>query len=172
LAKEQAGNKALALADWIGLLKDTDPNEPWVRDLKERVDELRKEIGDEATTPPAQPNPAVAGGVLETLRTQDRSQASRAIEKGPTPADMQNAEMMPPADRLAMIRGMVDGLAKRLEQSPRDADGWIKLIRSRMVLGETELAKQALESGLEAFDEGSPERDQIAAAALKLGLKQ
>jgi len=41
-----------------------------------------------------------------------------------------------------------------------------------MVLGETELAKQALESGLEAFDEGSPERDQIAAAALKLGLKQ
>jgi cytochrome c-type biogenesis protein CcmH len=78
--------------------------------------------------------------------------------------------MMPPADRLVMIRGMVDGLAKRLEQSPRDADGWIKLIRSRMVLGETELAKQALESGLEAFDEGSPERDQIAAAALKLGL--
>jgi cytochrome c-type biogenesis protein CcmH len=155
LAKEQAGDKAMALVDWIGLLKDADPNEPWVPDLKKRIGMLGKEIGDEATTSPTRPNPAVAGGVLEALRTQERSQASPAIEKVPTPADVQKAEIMPPADRLAMIRGMVDGLAKRLEQSPRDADGWIKLIRSRMVLGETELAKQALESGLKAFSEDS-----------------
>jgi cytochrome c-type biogenesis protein CcmH len=42
---------------------------------------------------------------------------------------------MPPGDRAAMIQSMVDSLARRLEQSPRDADGWIKLIRSRVVLG-------------------------------------
>jgi cytochrome c-type biogenesis protein CcmH len=34
-----------------------------------------------------------------------------------------------------MIQSMVDSLAHRLEQSPRDADGWIKLIRSRVALG-------------------------------------
>ena len=64
---------------------------------------------------------------------------------------MRAAEAMAPADRSAMIRGMVDRLASRLEKSPRDADGWIKLMQSRMVLGETELAKQALVRGPEPF---------------------
>jgi cytochrome c-type biogenesis protein CcmH len=79
---------------------------------------------------------------------------------------------MPPADRAAMIHGMVDGLASRLEKAPRDADGWIKLIRSRMVLGETELAKQALARGLDVFTEDKQERDRIAAAAQQLRLHQ
>jgi cytochrome c-type biogenesis protein CcmH len=76
---------------------------------------------------------------------------------------------MLPADR---AWGMVDGLANRLERSPRDADGWIKLIRSRVVLGESNLAKQALARGLEVFADDGPERDRIAAAALQLGLGQ
>lgn len=95
---------------------------------------------------------------------------SRPIEKGPTPEDMRAAEATLPAERSAMIRGMVDGLANRLEQSPRDADGWIKLIRSRVVLGETELAKQALARGLEVFSDDQQQRDRIATAAQQLGL--
>ena len=71
-----------------------------------------------------------------------------------------------------MIRSMVDGLASRLEQSPRDADGWIKLIRSRMVLGETELARQALEIGLKAFSDDPHQHDRIAGAAQQIGLIQ
>jgi cytochrome c-type biogenesis protein CcmH len=114
--------------------------------------------------------PATAGGLLETLRAQGRPQMSQANEKGPTLEDVQVAEAMPPVDRSAMIRGMVDGLANRLETSPRDADGWIKLIRSRMVLGETELAKQALARGLEVFAEDKQQRDRIGAAAQQLGL--
>jgi cytochrome c-type biogenesis protein CcmH len=77
---------------------------------------------------------------------------------------------MPRADRTAMIRGMVDGLASRLERAPHDADGWIRLIRSRVVLGEGELAKQALARGLAAFAEDGPERGRIAAAAQELGV--
>ena len=83
---------------------------------------------------------------------------------------MQTAEAMPPADRSIMIRVMVDGLADRLEQSPRDADGWIKLMRSRVVLGESELARQALARGLAVFADDAPERDRIVAAAHRLGL--
>jgi cytochrome c-type biogenesis protein CcmH len=79
---------------------------------------------------------------------------------------------MAPADRTAMIRGMVEGLAGRLERSPRDADGWIRLIRSRIVLGESELAKQALARGLAAFADDMPEYDRIAAAAQQLGVAQ
>jgi cytochrome c-type biogenesis protein CcmH len=67
---------------------------------------------------------------------------------------------------------MVEGLANRLERSPRDADGWIKLIRSRIVLGESELAKQALARGLNVFADDAGERDRIAAAAQQLGLNQ
>jgi cytochrome c-type biogenesis protein CcmH len=94
------------------------------------------------------------------------------IEKGPSPQEVQSAEAMPPAERSAMIQGMVDRLASRLEKSPRDADGWIKLIQSRMVLGETELAKQALARGTEAFTDDTQQRDRIIAAAQQLGLNQ
>ena len=95
-----------------------------------------------------------------------------AIERGPSPQDVRTADAMPPADRTAMIQNMVDRLASRLEKSPRDADGWIKLIRSRVVLGEAELAKQALARSIEAFNDDTQERDRIIAAAQQLGLNQ
>lgn len=49
-----------------------------------------------------------------------------------------------PENRTAMIRGMVERLAERLEQQPDDADGWLRLARSYMVLGEAAKAKDAL----------------------------
>ncbi len=172
LVKEQAGDKASALADWIGVLKDATPNEPWVSDLKSRISEIEGEIGDKAATSQPGSSPATPGGMLETLRAQEQSRTSGAAIGGPSRDQVQAAEAMPPGDRMAMIRGMVDGLATRLEKSPRDADGWIKLIRSRMVLGEPELAKQALERSLEVFAEDPQQRAQIAAAAQQLGLQQ
>jgi hypothetical protein len=39
-----------------------------------------------------------------------------------------------------------------------------------MVLGETELAKQALTHGLEVFADDKQQRDRIAGAAQQLGL--
>jgi cytochrome c-type biogenesis protein CcmH len=65
---------------------------------------------------------------------------------------------------------MVEGLAVRLEQSPHDVEGWIKLIRSRVVLGEADQAKQALDRALAIFDNAPQERSQIAAAARELGI--
>ena len=63
-----------------------------------------------------------------------------------------------------MIRGMVERLAARLQQDGSDADGWIRLLRSYMVLGENEKvqatltdARRALESDpekLRRFEEG------------------
>ena len=132
-------------------------------------------MNDDGTQHQTKPGPTATGGVLETLRSRDTSQAppaSRAIDRGPREEDIQATEAMPPSERLAMIRSMVDGLASRLEQSPRDADGWIKLIRSRMVLGETELARQALEIGLKAFSDDPHQHDRIAGAAQQIGLIQ
>lgn len=170
LAKKQEGDGALALAEWTQLLKDADSDESWAPDLKDRISELKREMGVAGGAPADGPKPVIAGGSGGALRAQEGPQMPRAVEKGPRPADVQAAEAMAPADRSLMIRGMVDGLANRLEQSPRDAEGWIKLVRSRMVLGERELAKQALAGGLKAFADDAQERDRIAAAAQQLGL--
>jgi cytochrome c-type biogenesis protein CcmH len=170
LAEKQSGDKALALAEWTELLKDANPDESWVPDLKNRISELKREMGVDGGAPADGPKPVIAQGLGGTLRAQEGPQTPRAVERGPSPQDVQTAEAMAPADRSLMIRGMVDGLANRLEQSPRDAEGWIKLIQSRMVLGERELAKQALARGLKAFADDAPERDRIAAAAQQLGL--
>jgi cytochrome c-type biogenesis protein CcmH len=66
---------------------------------------------------------------------------------------------------------MVDGLADRLEKSPRDVDGWTRLMRSRVVLGEREVASTALRKALEVFKDDSAASSTITAAAIELGLK-
>jgi cytochrome c-type biogenesis protein CcmH len=66
---------------------------------------------------------------------------------------------------------MVDGLADRLETSPRDIEGWTLLMRSRVVLGEREVAATAFRKALEIFKDDSAASDKITAAAIELGLK-
>jgi cytochrome c-type biogenesis protein CcmH len=80
-------------------------------------------------------------------------------------------EAMPPQERDAQIRSMVDGLANRLESSPRDVEGWTRLMRSRVVLGEKEVAATALRKALEVFKDDSAASSKITAAAIELGLK-
>jgi cytochrome c-type biogenesis protein CcmH len=173
LEKEQEGDKTSALTEWREVLRDADPNDSWVPDLKNRISELERVLGtDAAARTTGAAKPAVAGGSLETSRAARGSPMAPAIEKEPSPQDVKAAETMAPADRSAMIRGMVDRLANRLEKSPRDADGWIKLMQSRVVLGETELAKQALAHAMEAFTDDTQQRDRIVAAAQQLGLSQ
>ncbi|KIZ42954.1 MULTISPECIES: c-type cytochrome biogenesis protein CcmI [Rhodopseudomonas] len=53
------------------------------------------------------------------------------------------AKDMTPADRNAMIRGMVDRLASRLKQNGDDVEGWLRLVRAYMVLGDADKAKDA-----------------------------
>lgn len=49
-----------------------------------------------------------------------------------------------PEQREKMIRGMVDRLAARLRQDGSDVDGWIQLLGSYVVLGESEHARAAI----------------------------
>jgi cytochrome c-type biogenesis protein CcmH len=46
-------------------------------------------------------------------------------------------------DRSAMIRGMVDRLASRLKQNGDDVEGWLRLVRAYMVMGDRDKAKGA-----------------------------
>lgn len=95
----------------------------------------------------------------------DKSGNGLSDEKATAP------EAMPALERDAAIRSMVDGLASRLESSPRDVDGWIQLMRSRIVLGESEVAATAFRKALEVFVDDKAASGKIMAAATEFGLK-
>ncbi len=98
--------------------------------------------------------------------------APQAKDKGPTAADVRAAGAMKPEARQAMIRNMVEGLAGRLEKSPRDGDGWIKLIRARKVLGEIDAARAALGKAIATFADTPAEQKRIRTAARALGVEE
>src|SRR6185436_7916158 len=58
-----------------------------------------------------------------------------------TQQQMAAGEQMKSADRDRMIRSMVDGLELRLRTNGDDIEGWQRLIRARIVLGEMEKAR-------------------------------
>lgn len=45
MAKEQQGERAAALADWVGLVKEVKPDEPWLPELKSRISKLESSLG-------------------------------------------------------------------------------------------------------------------------------
>ena len=57
---------------------------------------------------------------------------------------MAAAQDMAAGDRNAMVLGMVDRLATRLKQDGSDVEGWLRLVRAYMVLGDRDKAKGAL----------------------------
>ncbi len=66
-----------------------------------------------------------------------------ASAPGPTAQDLANARTISPEQQQAMIRGMVERLARRLEQHPDDKEGWTRLAHAYDVLGEPDKAKAA-----------------------------
>jgi cytochrome c-type biogenesis protein CcmH len=78
------------------------------------------------------------------------------------------AGQMTDEGRQAMIEGMVEQLSAKLKANPRDREGWERLIRSRMVLGQPGQATTAYREASRAFA-GSP-ADQAALKAMASGL--
>jgi cytochrome c-type biogenesis protein CcmH len=80
------------------------------------------------------------------------------------------AKDMSETDRSAMIRGMVERLATRLHQNGDDVEGWLRLVRAYMVMGDADKAKAASSDARQAVAK-DPERLQQLNDGLKnLGL--
>jgi cytochrome c-type biogenesis protein CcmH len=80
------------------------------------------------------------------------------------------AKDMAETDRSAMIRGMVDRLASRLKQNGDDVEGWLRLVRAYMVMGDRDKAKGASADARQAVA-GNAERLRALNEGLKnLGL--
>src|SRR5262245_61542183 len=75
---------------------------------------------------------------LETASSLPTKAAGKS--NGASVDQIATSKAMLPNERDAAIRSMVEGLANRLERSPRDVEGWTLLMRSRVMLGEKEVA--------------------------------
>jgi cytochrome c-type biogenesis protein CcmH len=71
------------------------------------------------------------------------SPAVETAAPGPSAADVAAAADMSPAARAGMVRGMVERLAERLSRDGSDLDGWVRLVRAYLVLGDHERARAA-----------------------------
>jgi cytochrome c-type biogenesis protein CcmH len=158
--KDLSGQHAQAVDDWIALLKDTPEGAPWEADLRRTIAQVadKQKIDIKGRVPAPQQTAATGQSV-----------ATAAIP-GPTPEQLAQASSIPPGQQDEMVQGMVTRLADRLKANPKDADGWIRLMRARMVLGETGKATEALSSGRAAFPGDAATQGRLTQAAQELGV--
>jgi cytochrome c-type biogenesis protein CcmH len=77
---------------------------------------------------------------------------------------------LPAQDRDAAIRGMVEGLAARLEANGGTAEEWSRLVRSYAVLGERDKARSTLDKARQAVAGNAGNQDVLDAMARELRL--
>lgn len=73
------------------------------------------------------------------------------------------AGSMPAQDRMAMISGMVDSLASRLADEPDNPEGWVRLLKSRRVLGQNEALAADIKTVQGVYKDRPEIRDDILA---------
>jgi cytochrome c-type biogenesis protein CcmH len=155
--RDSRGEHQGAIDDLLRLLRSAPPDAPWEAQVRQAVIAIAAERRIDIS------------GRLPPPRQAQASTATAAIP-GPTREQLDAARGLPPSEQNAMVRSMVDRLANRLRQNPRDAEGWIRLMRSRMVLNDPNAARDALRSGLAAFQGDGAAQQRLRTAASELGV--
>lgn len=132
---------------WRRLLETSPPDAPWVPLIQGEMQSLAAAAGVRYTPPP----PAM---------------------RGPTAEDMAAAQDMAPEDRMAMVRGMVEGLSARLADEGGPPEDWARLITSLAVLGEAERARAIYDEALGVFAASEDALATIRAAGQQAGFAQ
>ncbi len=96
-------------------------------------------------------------------RRQALESEIRRVEAGNPAAEALAAA--PAEDQQAAIRGMVEGLAERLQQAPDDPQGWARLVRAYTVLGDEDARGRALARARVLFRDRPADLERIEAAA-------
>jgi cytochrome c-type biogenesis protein CcmH len=125
LADAQSGDPKAALKGWQSLLADSPADAPWIDQTRARIAATAQSLGLDPAKETPEPRPPAAGN-------PDNSEAGTIAN-------------MSPEQQQAMIRGMVDKLAAKLDANPNDPAGWRQLARAYQVLGERDKAKNALD---------------------------
>ncbi len=157
VAKDMDGDHKGAIDDWFALLDRSPAGAPWIEEVRGAITNVAAKYKiDVAKRLAAAKAPQPAASSIAT-----------AGIPGPSPDQMQAATALPKGQQDAMVTQMVEGLAKKLEANPKNVDGWIMLMRSRVTLGQTAQATQALAKAKAA---NPAESAQLDAAARALGL--
>ncbi|MDT7934943.1 MAG: c-type cytochrome biogenesis protein CcmI [Sphingomonadaceae bacterium] len=189
LARDQAGDRKGAIADWIAIYNGAPAGAPWAPGLREVIVAAASKAGvdiasklkptstaAETVAPPplAQsagapgPDGVPAGGTASGSAGGPGATTAGGIPN-PSPEQMAAASRLPPSQQQDMIRSMVDRLAARLKSNPQDPEGWLRLMRARMVLGDPQAAAAARREALAALSDASA-RAQIEQGAKALGV--
>jgi cytochrome c-type biogenesis protein CcmH len=77
---------------------------------------------------------------------------------------------MDDGDRNAMVRSMVERLATRLKQNGADVDGWLRLVRAYLVMGDRDKARGASTDARQAVANDAERLRQLNEGLKNLGL--
>lgn len=163
MARSQSGDYRGAIALWRGLSADASPDAPWLGAVRDRITDAAMRGNIVPIEVPAEyPSSRTAAPGASGLRG--------AIAGGATPdqGTVDAAQEMTAEDRQAFIGTMVQRLADKMEASPNDVDGWLRLGRAYRVLEDEAKAayafgraKTRLEDLLSAAPDGSPTRPAV-----------
>jgi cytochrome c-type biogenesis protein CcmH len=99
-----------------------------------------------------------------------RERLARVVRPGappePSPEDMATVRAMSPEARGQFIRSKVEQLATRLHEDGADVDGWLRLMRAYMVMGERDKVKMAVSEAREALA-SQPDKLKLLDAGVK-----
>lgn len=140
----QIGRPDMAFDLWEETLRMGPPDAPWLIPIRGQIEEIAWRAGVSYALPEA--------------------------PTGPTREDMEAAGEMSAEDREAMISGMVENLAERLQSEGGAVEEWARLINALAVLGEPGRAQAALERAREDHAGDDAALAALDAAASQAGL--
>jgi len=92
-------------------------------------------------------------------------------EPGPSAAEVANASTLSDEQRADMVHGMVARLADRLHTDGGDIEGWLRLVRAYVVLGDRDKARDAASDARRALADHPEEIKRIDDLVKGLGLE-
>jgi cytochrome c-type biogenesis protein CcmH len=143
LAAEQDGRPKEAAERWRDLLADAPADASWITFVRESLARV-----DPSAVPPAPASP-----------------------RGPSADDIAAAGELSAEQRTAMVRGMVERLAERLKNDGSDVEGWLRLLRAYMVLGDRDRALAAAGDARRALASEPEKLRQVNEVIKGLGLE-
>lgn len=161
LAEFQAGDKKKALDSWAALVADSPADAPWLEAVRARITATAKDLDLDVAS--VMPKPLPPSG--------EKTDLSKRPGGGPSLAEMEEAAKLSPEERAERIRGMVAGLAAKMEENPQNFQGWMQLIRAYAVQKQMDKAKEALAKARQHFAKAPFPKQQLAALANELGLE-
>jgi len=165
----QQGEARTALDRWRAMVADAGPDAPWLPAAKQRMAQAERALGIEPGTTFAEVAPETGGTTADRGGTADAGAAGGERPDGPTREQMRAAQDMAPEQRREMIRNMVTSLAAKLDDDPKNLDGWKRLVRSYRVLEEPAKAREALARAVEHYPRNVELLTQYARALREQG---